>query len=156
MTLGISTVHPTFPGVWWSSELLVAVWHVGLARAVYITIVFMKEPDRPAMGTSIPLRKLHTKNKKNYTHLQEPGEKLYNLADQRSTYQQARCQQSSSNIHQTPDLVCCSDLLACWSLMPMPPKAVHSPSSVPSGQYGTLRSGTSDWAQVWVKSKRCW
>lgn len=42
--------------------------------------------------------------------------------------QQARCQQSSSNIHQTPDLVCCSDLLACWSLMPMPPKAVHSPS----------------------------
>lgn len=41
---------PAFPGVWWSSELLVAVLHAGLARVAYITVVFIIRKhltDRP-------------------------------------------------------------------------------------------------------------
>lgn len=50
--------------------------------------------------------------------------------------------------------VCCSALLARWSLKPVVPKALQSPSLKAFYPYGTLQPGPRDRVKVWVKLEK--
>lgn len=105
----------------------------------------MKAPNRPAVRTSIHCENCtHTKNIKNYTHLQEPGENSHNFPDQMIHVPTGMM---PTIIFKCPSgFVCCSALLACWSLKPVLPKAI--PISK------TLWSGTRDRVQLCMEFEK--